>query len=89
MTTTDLGAAISCPFCERENPLATGIEDSTTPGDGDVTLCIGCGRFGVFVAGPAGLTLRRPTYDERQEIRANRDAMRVRTAWLRASWGKP
>ena len=86
MTTTELGAGMVCPFCQYATPLATGINTTDTPAEGDVTMCISCGRFAIFTVTALGLVARRPTYEERQAINSDRAARRVHRAWLEACW---
>ena len=47
MTTTRY-TTTACPDCGTPLSAATGVDDGTTPKDGDVSLCIRCGAWLVF-----------------------------------------
>lgn len=38
-----------CPYCKHSIPLATALHGSKTkPVNGDISMCINCGKFGTF-----------------------------------------
>lgn len=72
MRTTDVSSV--CPYCGRENTLATGINTEGTPDEGAVNLCWRCREPSLF---QADLTLRKPTDEERAEIMADPDVKKA------------
>lgn len=54
---------------------------SSLPEDGDVSICAGCDLVAKFTVGPLGVSLRRTTAEENEEIRADPVTQRI----LRAS----
>ncbi|SCK49464.1 hypothetical protein VAR608DRAFT_4927 [Variovorax sp. HW608] len=75
--------ASACPYCARRHQFASNATDGPRPKDGDYSLCIGCGHFGIFDhAAPDGI--RRTTAGEAAEISMNPDASRVQLAWRMA-----
>lgn len=74
-----------CPHCAYTMELhenADGTHDR--PGNGDVTMCLKCGRFAIFET----RTLRAPTLQELAGIRQNPDCQRLLLAW-RMTFGRP
>lgn len=67
-----------CWHCFAPNDAATGADHDEAPTDGDVTLCIECGEWGIF----EGESVRKPTDDEYVEIVDNPITARMRAAWL-------
>lgn len=61
-----------CPHCGRRNELHTGIE-GTQPKDGDLAVCWGCRKLGIFVVGPLGLSVRATTDEEAEDLGARPD----------------
>ena len=41
--TTHRHAPLNCPTCKKKLDAATAIEGDACPGDGDWTICLGCG----------------------------------------------
>ena len=56
--------------------------DTVPPQQGDISLCMGCGEWGLFDKHWKG-GLRQPTHDEYVEIVADEDCTNARAAWLR------
>lgn len=76
--------ACRCPFCGAEHDVASDINnEGKTPTPGDFSLCIGCGEWSVFDPFWKG-NLRKPKFDEYQEIITDKDAVAARWAWLAA-----
>lgn len=72
MSTSELES--TCPYCGRENTLATGINVDDQPDEGSVNLCWRCLEPSLF---NADLTLRKPTDEERGEIMSDPDVKRA------------
>jgi len=71
-----------CPFCQKWCTDAESFDDPTArPVDGDYSICIGCGEWGVFEGSAAG-GLRKPTDAEYGEIVATPEMTRMRHAWV-------
>ncbi len=60
--------ASKCPACNATNDAAEGLTPSTTPSEGDVSICFYCAK--VLVYGQ-GLQLRLPTDAEMEAIKAS------------------
>lgn len=69
-----------CPYCGREHDLATNTTSGTRPKDGDYSLCIQCGHFGIFDRKAQG-GVRRATAAEAVCIAASPEASKVQLAW--------
>jgi hypothetical protein len=50
MLTTEI--TTECPYCHRKVECATTITQKVSPKDGDVSVCIECLSWGVFVGNP-------------------------------------
>lgn len=73
---------VKCWNCRRKHDLASSLFKDVTPKNGDVSLCIRCGEWGIFDSNnPNGL--RRPTEDEFMEIGESTECRRVREAWVK------
>jgi hypothetical protein len=77
----DFERPTTCPYCGKVNPLAGNVRGPEAPADGDVSLCIGCGHWGVFEAGAPG-GMRKTTPLEAARMAGDEDIARVRLAWL-------
>jgi hypothetical protein len=76
-------SATTCPHCGMVHEVASNIQPSKgKPEAGDVTLCIECGRWGLF---DEALQLRKPTLDEMQGLARNVDLQRLHMAWWYAT----
>jgi hypothetical protein len=53
-----------CPRCRHVLNAATSATDDARPEAGDVSICIGCALYLIFVDGGAGLTVRAGTADD-------------------------
>lgn len=60
----------TCPYCGRQNLLATGLNTPEPPSEGAVNLCWRCREPSLF---QADLSLRKATDDERADIMADPD----------------
>jgi hypothetical protein len=60
-----------CPHCGYEHELATRIggPESDKPQEGNVSLCIRCGKASIFTS---DLQLRNPTADESAQLATNK-----------------
>lgn len=69
-----------CPYCGYQFTHTSGFGkdygEKVTPGS--VTLCLDCGEFGVF---GEGLSIRKATQDELEEIMETREAQTLKTVW--------
>lgn len=69
-----------CPYCHKANDTHDSLDDpGAQPGDGDLSLCIGCGQFGVFDLRER--CLRLPNIGELGEIAFSPEAQHARRAW--------
>jgi hypothetical protein len=69
---------MSCPHCGKLNDQNTCIsEPSGMPDNGDVCLCIGCGKWAVFNNGE----YRLPTMDEWSVILKDPVCQKAERAW--------
>lgn len=64
MMTTGIDPRGRCPRCRRRLDAATCATGDARPEAGDVSICIGCALYLIFVAGGAGLTVRAATVDD-------------------------
>jgi hypothetical protein len=73
---------VSCPHCAEELTCATNADDeAAAPNNGDFTICIRCGEWGVFEeAAPGGL--RKPSEGEYLEIGERPDLRQLRAAYI-------
>jgi hypothetical protein len=69
-----------CPFCGAVHDGASNVSSNDAPSDGDVTLCIDCGEWGIFA--PVVGMLRKPTDAEYEFLGTDKDARKVREAWV-------
>ena len=60
---------------------ATSWDDQIKPTDGDLSLCIKCGEWGVFDRGSEN-GVRPPNWEEFQFIAFDREPRRARAAWV-------
>lgn len=67
---------MACPYCAKV--LDADPHDRTAPGNGDITLCVGCGEWCIFTN---NLTLRKPTDEEQLEIGHDPHCIIARRAW--------
>lgn len=69
-----------CPYCSYHTDQATELgEHHHTPAEGDVSLCMRCGRLALFTGD--GLRTRRPSRDERAELLTSREVQMSVKAW--------
>jgi hypothetical protein len=69
---------LRCPNCDHGNDLHTSIDAMPrVPHDGDMSLCIACGWWGIFEAG----TIRSPDAVELLAINHNPDCQRAMRTW--------
>lgn len=59
---------VTCPHCGRTNNFHSDIDGQATPDPGDVSVCWGCRRAGVYAD---DLSIRKPTVSEQNEIDAS------------------
>jgi hypothetical protein len=70
-----------CPHCCQHHEAATHMGGADfEPDDGDVTICLGCGRLCIFDSESYG-GLRKPTKKEQRTIDRNERVREVVTAW--------
>lgn len=68
-----------CPSCGvMHDRVATVGPEATLPSAGDLSFCIKCGEWSIFLP---DLSLRAPTDDEHIEIGHDPDCIRLRKAW--------
>lgn len=66
-----------CPHCGKRNDMHDNmLNTEAVPADGDVSLCIGCGKWAIY----EGQALRFPTSEEMADIRMNPDCQRYQLA---------
>jgi len=71
-----------CPFCNKELDGATALDREATPSDGDISMCIYCGNFGIFDGGKT----RKPTLEEAiDKIAGNWDCFRAWKTWKKVN----
>jgi hypothetical protein len=58
-----------CPWCGADVAESDGEDPDETPDPGDVSVCFGCLRIGIFVDAGGALALRRAEPDEQAELR--------------------
>lgn len=63
-------AVTHCPYCGRRNDRHENPDDAT-PDDGDLSVCWGCQKIGVFAVGPLGITVRKATAEEAAKYTAD------------------
>jgi hypothetical protein len=76
----DFALPATCPYCGKEHDFSSNTTDGCAPRDGDLSLCIGCGQFGIFEGLALG-GIRRTTAQETAEIAVHPQACRVLNAW--------
>jgi hypothetical protein len=59
---THISEPTPCPYCAKPNNGHSC--DGRTPQTGDYSICWSCHKVSVFVAGPLGLAVRKPTEGE-------------------------
>lgn len=59
---------LQCPSCGRTNDGHDGPTPESQPSDGDVSICWRCHALSLYVDGPFGLRLRKPTDAEAEEL---------------------
>lgn len=72
MSTTEVDSV--CPYCGRQNTLASGMNVDEPPDEGSVNLCWRCREPSLFTADGS---LRKPTDEERADIMADPDVKRA------------
>lgn len=82
-------ATAVCPFegCSRINELASQVNRASERGEverapetGDVSFCIGCGRFAIFDKEALGF-MRKPTDKEQFEIDTDELCNKLLKSW--------
>jgi len=69
----------TCPYCGHDNEAHTCVGPiPAVPHDGDYSLCIACGFWGIFEGG----AIRRPDRIELVGILRNPECMRVMDVWV-------
>lgn len=66
-----------CPHCGMDHRWVTRERGAPTPGEGDASLCIGCGQFNIFEAGK----LRKPNRRERRHLERDTLARTMVSTW--------
>jgi hypothetical protein len=63
-------APMTCPYCADVHDAATGVgqDESATPSEGAVSICIRCGKASFFTK---DLQLRKPTAEEAIDLATN------------------
>ena len=61
--------AAECWNCGRVLETATETQADTFPEDGDVSMCLMCGALGFYVDTGTGLSVRRATPEELDQLR--------------------
>lgn len=63
---------LPCPYCSAKLECASGLSANLNamPTAGAAAVCVACAQPSVFVDGPFGMALRKPTKDERASIMA-------------------
>jgi len=70
-----------CPYCRRVHECASGTTTEAAPLDGDVSFCIGCGRFGFFDSSVVPGGVRKATLQEQVSLTTDKNCFRLRWAW--------
>lgn len=76
-----------CWLCGAVHTAASAIAEGSVigpepvPSDGDSTLCVSCGSWGIFAANTID-GLREPTPAEARQIRRNKLCQLTAEAWL-------
>ena len=80
---TSVASIVKCPHCGYVADRAGEMhDDGSSPKDGDVSLCIGCGGFSIFEAALHD-GLRKPTLEEKLDIAADPECFKLHWAWQR------
>jgi hypothetical protein len=61
--------AAQCWQCGKVLEVATETKENEVPEDGDVSMCLMCGALGFYQATDGGLSVRRATPEELDELR--------------------
>jgi|SRR5882757_5021531 len=72
----ELKHTLKCSKCGDANDMATGVtfpgeEEVMSPGEGDISICSGCGHLMTFTKQSGKLMLREATPDELREAFAD------------------
>lgn len=71
-----------CPYCRAVHEAATGVTGAVSPNDGDISMCIQCGRLSIFEdAAPHGT--RKPTEHEFKQLLENDEIKLLLAAYKR------
>lgn len=77
----DLRKSVDCPWCKQTligGGMLNADERQVQPKGGDIVMCYSCGKFSLYV-GTA--ELRKPLYEEFQEITKDPDVLMLWLAW--------
>src|SRR6266567_3883925 len=71
-----------CPYCARATDATTYMlgaseSEAKVPTDGAASICRGCRNVAIFVMNAFGISLRRPTADERNSIMVDKGYQKV------------
>jgi hypothetical protein len=73
---------MNCPFCGKLFTSATSMKGEHVPKKGDITMCIGCGKFSVLDRNSKRkLTLREPDQEELRKISQSADCAKLWFVW--------
>lgn len=71
---------LNCPHCGKLNDRHTcPLEPGAQPSEGDITICIHCGKWAIFDQN----SFRLPTMDEWAFILKDNECQRLERAWKR------
>lgn len=85
-----------CPYCGKHNDLTSHIgtdtkrrdigqgDEEVMPSDGDITMCISCGKWSVFDNGK----LRHVTEAEAEMLARSPIVVAATVAWIRTQAGR-
>jgi hypothetical protein len=76
---------IPCPHCGKTHELSTAIDGGRGPKSGDISLCIDCGNWAVYVVGMGHVMQRIPNGKEWEEINNSIPARQLKRAWQETS----
>lgn len=81
----------TCPHCGKMCEATTGVSvaHDTAPETGDVSVCYGCGKPGIFEVGALAVAVRPPTVAELREIQADIYVTATQAAWADHVPGRP
>lgn len=78
---TEYDFETDCPYCGHHCTNASNTMRSTRkPKDGDASMCIACGKIGIFKHDARG-GVRKPTRREDQQLNADPGVAELRRAW--------